>query len=288
MSEPTPVRIERQFVRLNASEQSEGQMVHVRSAGERRAGQVPLWLLHSGPGSSAGLVPMLRVLGREHWVLAPDMPGNGDSDPLPNPTPSLADYVAHTVALMDALGMDQVDLYGQHTGAHIACELVLTHPQRVRSVALDGIALFDDELRLQMKTRYAPPMRPDDHGGHLAWAWHFIAGLTLHFPYYLPDPAHRLHHSAVPPATARQALLVEMLKAWPSYHLGYQAVGDHLTAQRLPLLRHPCLLVGAEGDPLSRYVEPASALIPHAQVCNVTREGRARALQSFVLSLAAS
>lgn len=286
MSTASPVRIERQFIRLDESESSEGRLVHVRSAGQPRAGQIPLLLLHSGPGSSAGLVPMLRSLGREHGVLAPDMPGNGDSDPLPQAQPTLADYVAHTVAVMNALGLEQVDLYGQHTGAHVACELALAHPHRVRSLAMDGIALFDEALRYQMRTRYAPPIVPDEHGGHLAWAWHFIGGLTLHFPYFLADPAHRLHHTAVPPASARQALLVEMLKAWPSYHLGYRAVADHEPARRLPLLRLPTLLMGAEGDPLSRYVEPAAALLPQAQVCQVTREGRARALQAFVVSLA--
>ncbi|MDT7836961.1 alpha/beta hydrolase [Aquabacterium sp. OR-4] len=269
--------IDRQFLRL-----SDERLLHFRAAGEPRPGEPPLILAHAGPGSSLGLVPLIRQLAAARRVIAPDMPGNGDSEPLPMAQPQLADYVDQMVELLDRLGLAQVDFCGQHTGAHIGCELALRHPARVRRLMLDGIALFEPALLAQMVAGYAPPVAPDEFGGHLAWAWHFVDGLYLHFPYHLRDPAHRLHRSAVPPAAVRHALVVDLLKALPSYHLAYQAVYAHPTAERLALLRHPTLLMAADGDPLGVYLDAAAALVPGSRQARMAREGRAAVMLDFV------
>jgi len=213
------ILVDRHFLRL-----SDDRLLHYRAAGEVRADELPLILAHAGPGSSSGLVPLIKQLAEKRRVIAPDMPGNGDSEPLPMAEPHMTDYVDQMVEMLDRLAIAQVDFCGQHTGAHIGCELALHHPTRVRRLMLDGLALFEPELLARMVADYAPPVVPDEFGGHLAWAWHFVEGLFLHFPYNLRDPAHRLHHSAVPPAAARQALVVDLIKALPSYHLAYQAV----------------------------------------------------------------
>lgn len=269
--------VDRHFLRL-----ADGRLAHYREAGEARHGELPLLLAHAGPGSSAGLVPLIQQLAPHRRVIAPDMPGNGDSDPLPQPQPHMADYVEQVVELLDRLGIPQVDFCGQHTGAHIGCELALRHPARVRRLMLDGIGLFEPELLAQMVANYAPPVVPDEFGGHLAWAWHFVEGMFVHFPYHLPDPAHRLHHSAVPPAAARQALVVDLLKALPSYHLAYQAVYAHPTAERLPLLKHPTLLMAADGDPLGAYLDAAAALVPGSTQARMARGDRAAVMLAFL------
>ncbi|WAC71940.1 alpha/beta fold hydrolase [Roseateles sp. SL47] len=275
--------VDRRFVRL-----SDNGLMHVRSVGLAVTGpcspgqEPPVLLLHAGPGSSAGLVPLIKELGRCRVVIAPDTPGYGDSDPPPQHSPQLTDYMDRMVELLDRLGIEQVDVCGQHTGAHIACELALHHPHRVRRLMLDGIALFEPALLQQMKASYAPAMRPDELGSHLTWAWRFVADLYLHFPYFLRDPAHRLHHSEVPPAAARQGLVLDLIKALPSYHLAYQAVFAHPTAERLVLLRHPTLLLAAQGDPLAVYLEAAAALVPGAQIARPSRQSRGAALLEFI------
>lgn len=269
--------IDRHFLRL-----ADGRLAHYRAAGEARPGELPLLLAHAGPGSSAGLVPLIQQLAPHRHVIAPDMPGNGDSEPLPMAQPCMADYVEQMVELLDRLGIAQVDFCGQHTGAHIGCELALRHPTRVRRLMLDGLGLFEPELLAQMVADYAPVITPDKFGGHLAWAWHFVEGMFVHFPYHLPDPAHRLHLNAVPPAAARQALVVDLLKALPSYHLAYLAVFAHPTAERLPLLEHPTLLMADDGDPLAVYLDAAAALVPGSAKARMARGERAGVMLGFV------
>ncbi|MCE4552865.1 alpha/beta fold hydrolase [Roseateles cellulosilyticus] len=269
--------IDRHFLRL-----LDGRLVHYRAAGTSRPGELPLLLAHAGPGSSAGLAPLIGELAAQRRVIAPDMPGNGDSDPLPQSQPELSDYVDQLVQTLDRLGLDQVDYCGQHSGAHIGVELALRHPNRVRRLVLDGLGVFPPALQQQMLERYAPPMQPDEHGGHLAWAWQFVGEMFVHFPHFLRDPAHRLMLGPVPPAAARHALVVELLKALPTYHLAYRAVFSHATAERLPRLRLPTLLMAAEGDPMRDYLDAAAALLPASRAVLVPREARAAEVMAFL------
>jgi pimeloyl-ACP methyl ester carboxylesterase len=269
--------IERAFVRIPAG------LVHYRSADAAPAqGLPPLYMAHAGPGCSRGLEPLIAALGQERRVIAPDTLGNGDSAPPPMPAPTIADYAESVAQILDALGVDQVDFYGDHTGAQIGAELAAVHPGRVRRLILDGVPLFPPDLKADLLARYAPPVQPDEYGGHLAWAWGFVRDLTLHFPYYLTDPAHRLNTSPIPPVEARQALVVDLLKALPTYHLAYRAAFAHDTAARLSQLRVPTLLLGAPTDPLVAYLEAAAALVPGARHLRLDREAKAAAITAFL------
>jgi pimeloyl-ACP methyl ester carboxylesterase len=125
---------------------------------------------------------LLPPLARQRFAFAPDMLGNGDSAPPASETVEMQYYVDCAVRIMDTLGIDKVDFYGAHTGAQIGCQLAVTYPQRVRRLVLDGIPLFAEDFRQRLLANYAPKVTPDDHGGHLSWAWNFVrrfSGPTL-------------------------------------------------------------------------------------------------------------
>ncbi|GHT83867.1 alpha/beta hydrolase [Betaproteobacteria bacterium] len=72
-------------------------------------------------------------------VLAPDLPGHGQSAGTPLPSiEAIADWIA---TLLDTLKVDQAHIVGHSMGSLVTAEFALRHPQRVASVALVGISL---------------------------------------------------------------------------------------------------------------------------------------------------
>lgn len=218
--------------------------VHMRIAGE---GGVPLVMLHASPFSALALAPLVARLGASRPVIAPDTPGNGDSDPLPMAEPTIADFAAALEQLLDALGLEAVDLYGAHTGARIATEFALTRPARVRRLVLDGFGLYTPAALAEILATYAPEVAPDDQARHLLWAWHFVRDQHLFFPWFKRDAGHRYLRD-MPDAPALHALLVEVLKAITTYHRSYRAAFRYDMRQAVPRLSQPTLLAFARDD----------------------------------------
>jgi 2-hydroxymuconate-semialdehyde hydrolase len=107
--------------------------VHDRGVGS------PVLLIHgSGPGVSAwvnwrGVIP---VLAQQFRVIAPDMVGFGFTD-----RPKGFQYEKKTsqmLALLDALGLDQVDIVGNSFGGGLALSMAIAHPGRVGRLVLMG------------------------------------------------------------------------------------------------------------------------------------------------------
>ena len=97
-----------------------------------------LVLLHASACSAKVMRDHIACFGQKFTVIAPDTPGFGLSDLLPMEsvtTEDLADALAET---LDALGIQQVSVYGRHTGAQIAVEFAARHPQRCAMALSDG------------------------------------------------------------------------------------------------------------------------------------------------------
>jgi pimeloyl-ACP methyl ester carboxylesterase len=252
----SPAQILRGFVSI-----SEGQ-VHYRSGGAG-AGR-PLWMVHPSPASSVSLVPLMRELGRTRRVIAPDTLGNGDSAPPAVATPDIEYYADASLRIMDALGIDSVDLYGSHTGAHIVTEMALARPDRFGRMILDGIAMFSPDDKRDFLAHYAPHVEPDVFGSQFHWAWHFVRDQGWFFPYFRRDVAH-LRTVAPPGADTLHEITVEVLKSIRTYHLAYRAAFAHADAARLPQVSLPTLVMANASDPLSSGVQTAASLLPGCQ-----------------------
>jgi pimeloyl-ACP methyl ester carboxylesterase len=270
--------IDRGFVRI-----AEG-LVHYRSLPACDDG-TPLVMLHASPGSSRGLEPLLAALatlpGRPR-IVAPDTLGHGDSVAAADPAPSIGTYADATVRVMDALGIDRAVLYGTHTGARIACETGVRHPDRITRVIVDGIADYPPAMRSELIERYAPVMTPDDYGAHLVQAFHFVRDQALHFPHYRRDPDHRLHTRAVPSAGDLHTATLEVLKALGTYHLAYRAAFAYPTAERLALLTQPLDLLDNMAE-LPALREQAGRLAQGARQSRIVSCGAAPAEKAGVV-----
>jgi pimeloyl-ACP methyl ester carboxylesterase len=98
-------------------------------------------LIHgSGPGVSAYANWRLVIppLAEEFHVVAPDMVGFGFSDRPSDATYGLQTWADQTVAVMDALGLDQASLVGNSFGGSIALRIAAQHPDRVKRLVLMG------------------------------------------------------------------------------------------------------------------------------------------------------
>lgn len=96
----------------------------------------PLILLH-GAGLDSALVSFgsaLVSLGRRRRVIAPDLPGYGETE-FPESSFAVPWYADWVTALLDRLGIGRVDLAGLSLGGWITLEVAIRHPAVVRRIA---------------------------------------------------------------------------------------------------------------------------------------------------------
>ena len=93
----------------------------------------PVLLLHGGGLDAAGLSfqKTIPVLAKRHRVFAPDLPGFGQSDPMPV-TWRVEECVEFVGRLLDALGLKRASLVGISMGG----AFTLLAPERVERLVL--------------------------------------------------------------------------------------------------------------------------------------------------------
>jgi proline iminopeptidase len=114
----------------------------VRGSGTR----TPLLVLHGGPGIPHDYLQNLDLLGDDRPVVFYDQLGCGRSDRPDDPTLwTRARFAREVDAVRDALGLDEVVLYGHSWGSILAVDYLTgkggTKPTGVRGVILAGPAL---------------------------------------------------------------------------------------------------------------------------------------------------
>ena len=108
--------------------------IHVQRGGEGP----PLLFLHAAGGAGAWH-PFLGLLARRFAVVAPDHPGFGGSDDLPE-VEAMDDLVYHYLDVLDRLGLERVHVVGGSLGGWLAAELAVHSPERIERLALLGAA----------------------------------------------------------------------------------------------------------------------------------------------------
>lgn len=93
-------------------------------------------------------------------VIAPDLPGHGESDKPANAQYSLQGFAATVTALMDELGFDRVTMGGHSLGGGTAIAMSYLHPERVRDLVLVASGGFGTDLHAVLRGATLPGVRP--------------------------------------------------------------------------------------------------------------------------------
>jgi len=193
-----------------------GGEIFVRRRGA--AGGIPMLLLHDAPGGGRQLVELMEALASHRSVLLPDLPGCGESDPLPADARTLADYADAIAELLRARAGGPVQVHAVGFGAGLALELNARHPELIASLSLTGTLRIEGPARGAMSGRLAPPIALADDGSHWYRTWLMLRDSLVRWPWYdRAVPALRRQSVALD-AGQLHAWTCDVMRQWHSYH----------------------------------------------------------------------
>ena len=215
--------------------------IHYREAGSGR----PLILMHNATGSSLYFLDALPLLGERYRAVALDIFGHGDSDPPPRHF-DIIEAARSTFRFTDALGIHNANVLGLHTGASIAAEMAILHPERVDRLIIMGSPDWPEERRVELRNRGDPMYEPSMEGGHLQEAWRYQVKASTKL-------------STLDALT--KAAIASLQSMWWSSSV-HKWVEDQYMTERLPLIKVPTMILSGEHDTMIDYVGPHMALLP--------------------------
>ncbi len=227
-----------------------GRQVHYRRQGQGPA----VLLLHQSPQSSREFEPLMASWSQNFTVIAPDTPGYGLSDPLPDSGATMEDLALSVVEFADAIGLQRFGVYGYHTGGGMAVALAHARPDRITTATVNGLVMPTPDELAAILANYLPKFAPQWDGGHLAWLWARLREQTIFFPWHDRRLSTRMDF-AVPGADGLQRNVREFLLAAEHYAVAYRAAFAYAAGPVLPQLEVPTLVTAAALDPLAPHLE---------------------------------
>ncbi|MGE5282741.1 MAG: alpha/beta fold hydrolase [Chloroflexota bacterium] len=134
--------------------------LHGRSVTYAGAGEGPvLLLIHGLGGNFENWAEVIEPLSRTHTVIAPDMPGHGDS------APGGGDYSVGALAsslrdLLVALGHERVTLVGHSLGGGVAMQFSYQFPEMIERLVLVSSGGLGPEVSLVLRAASLPGADP--------------------------------------------------------------------------------------------------------------------------------
>ena len=239
--------------------QAGAEVVQVRVAGQRvvqlQAGppDAPeIVLLHGFTGSKENWLPLMAALSRTHHVVAPDLPGWGESERVAGADYGVVAQSERVAAWLASRPGRPVLLVGHSMGGHIAALVAAKHPEHVERLALVAAA--------------GMPFEPNAFGREVLAGGHPFAvsdrasldrylGLVFTDPPFVPWPADRALIARRIADRDFEVAVLDRLRG-PEAFAVQPLLGD---------IRAPTLLLWCADD---RVIDPSSAALYAAGLPN--------------------
>ena len=150
----------------------------------------PLVLLHGFGANKDHWPPLAKQLAGRYRIIAPDVPGFGESEKHPELRYAIDDQVERIHAFVGALGLDRFHLGGNSMGGQLAAAYAARHPERVKSLWLlapAGVATADPSELQSFLARGENPLLVRDAADFAR-----LVRLCFAKPPYVPGPFQRV------------------------------------------------------------------------------------------------
>ncbi|PHP65289.1 alpha/beta hydrolase [Zhengella mangrovi] len=231
--------------------------LHLRRSG---AGGRPVLVIPTGGGSSSQFAPVVQGLAEGRAAFSVDYPGNGLSGKWTD-RPTIESLAEDMLALLDAMGLETVDIWGSHTGALVGLELAILAPERVGRLVMEGPVFISADFQADLLENYFPPIRPDKWGMHIPLIWNWRRDLFMFWPWYRVERA-AARQLGVPDAWQLHNYAIGILQSGETYDGAYRAAFSYDTRKRLPLLTRPALICAGPNDMLKNALDEAGDFAP--------------------------
>ncbi len=215
----------------------------------------PILCLHHAGGSGRLFAPVLRDLGHDRSVYAPDLPGHGTSD-VPTARASVADFAGALADFLDSLRLRQVDVIGYQLGALAAAELAIARPQQIRRVMLWGVAPYSPQERTTLLAQ-AGALGSRDDGSDVADEWRQWVE----------------RRGPGVPVSALVDAFSDRLRSGSQGVKALSAVLDYPVSERLPLVKQPSVVLRLR-DEYGDYAPRVRASLANSSLVDLPDYGR--------------
>jgi hypothetical protein len=191
----------------------------------------------------------MRQLASKFQIYALDTSGYGNSSPIGEADPTVADFASVLGKTLAALGLESAPLYARHTSAKIALEYAAHASCPPGVLILDGLAIRShqpDEKFIQTYMHHCPI---DTTGAFLAFEWTRIRDMMRWFPWFDRRDETRVQ-SDFPSLDWLEPYVLDVLSAGPNYAGAYAAAMRYDPTPTLQMVHAPTIVAARADDVL--------------------------------------
>ncbi len=253
--------------------------VFVRRNNEERGR--PLIFLHDTDESSRSGERWMRPFIGRRTLLAPDMPGRGETELPRGMDVGIAAQATMLAALMKQERFESADFVAFGFGATLAVELATQFKSLVNRLALID-ARFPGSANLKdYAAHYAPDIPLDPYGSHLTTVWNQVRDRQLFTPWFKKDEATVIQGQTLDlTPDILDMRTVEVLKCLEHRSRLFADVFAYPLLERLPGIGIPTLLI-RPGRELASFARSRLGESSVAEMPGLTPASAAARLESF-------